>query len=101
LAELTNGLACKGSCESRVNLINRILDSNAKIMSAARYQVRIGGLLSLLMGIGCSVFAVWAYIETAGFLPYLLGLLAVVSLITGVFRLSRKQQYPQLEEQKN
>lgn len=101
VAELTNGLACKGTCESRVNMINRMLDSNAKVMSAARHQVRTGGILSLFMGIGCSVFAVLAYFETGGFLPYFLGLLAVVTLITGVLRLSRKEQYPQLEERKD
>ena len=40
LTELANGLACKGKCESRVAMINRILDSNAKIVSAARHQTR-------------------------------------------------------------
>jgi hypothetical protein len=101
-AELVNGLACKGSCENRVNMINRIVDSNSQVMSAARRQGRTAGMLSLLLGIGCSVFAVWAYVEfrAGSFLPYFIGLLAVVTLLTGFFRLSRSQQYPQLDDQK-
>jgi flagellar biosynthesis protein FliQ len=56
----------------------------------------------LLLGIGCSIFAVWAYIEikTRTFLPYFIGLLAVFSLVTGLLRLSRAQQYPQLDDEK-
>ena len=101
ITELRNGLACKGSCEDRVDMINRILDSNSQVMSAARHQVRTGGMLSLLMAIGCSVFAVWAHFEMEGsFLPYFLGLLAVFTFLTGVFRLSRKEQYPQPEAKK-
>jgi len=100
LAELRDGLACKGSCEDRVNRINRIIDSNSQTMNAARHQLRTSGILCLLMGIGCSIFAVWAYFETNGFLSYFVGLLAMFALLTGVFRLSRKEQFPQIDETK-
>jgi hypothetical protein len=101
LTELPNGLACKGACEPRVNMINRMLDTNSRVMNVARHQVRTGGMLSLLMAGGCATFAIWAHFETGGFLPYFLGMLAVVTFITGVLRLSRKQQYPQLDEQRD
>jgi hypothetical protein len=52
------------------------------------------------MGIGCSIFAVWAYFETNGFLSYFVALLAVFSFLTGLFRLGRKEQYPQMDETK-
>jgi hypothetical protein len=101
LSEIPNGLACKGSCEDRVNLINRIIDSNTQIVMAARHGLRTRGLLMLLMGMGCFVFSVWAFFESEGsFLPYFLGLLAIVCLLTGVFALSRKEQYPQLEQKR-
>jgi hypothetical protein len=74
-----------------------MIDSNVQFMSAARHQVRTSGTLSFLMGVGCLVFAVCAYFETGGFLPYFLGLLAIVALATGIFRLSRGEQYPNLE----
>ena len=98
VTELVNGLVCKGACETRVNLINRMLDSNVKIMNVARHQVRTGGILNVLMGIGCAVFAVWAYFTLGGFLPYFIGLLAAFTLAMGLFRLSRKERYPHLEE---
>ena len=82
-------------------MINRMLDSNSQVMSAARHQVRTGGMLSLLMAIGCSIFAVWAYFEMEeSFLSYFMGLFAAVMFLTGVFRLSRKEQYPQPEVEK-
>ena len=101
VAELTNGLACRDACEERVNMINRIIDSNSTVLSAARHQIHTGGLLCILMGIGCSIFAVWAYFEMEGFLPYFIGLLAVFTLATGIARLSRKGRYPQVEEEKS
>ncbi len=100
LTELHNGLACKGSCEDRVNMINQMINSNSQVVRAARRQQRTFGVLSLFMGIGCSVFAVWAYFQLKGsFLPYFIGLLALFTLFMGVCRLSRKEQYPQPEEQ--
>ena len=80
LAELTNGLASKNACESRVNMLNRLLDSRAQVMSAARHQTRSSGFVSLLLGIGSLIFAVWAYQEMDGFLPYFLALLGVACL---------------------
>ena len=94
VAELANGLACKGSCEARVNMINHMLDSNAQVISAARHQVRSSGIISLVLGLGCLVFAVWAYREMKSFLPYFIALTGVAAVVTGLLRLSRRQQYP-------
>ena len=102
LTELPNGLACKGKCESRVTMINRMVDSSAKrldasakILSAARQQMRSVGLFCLLMGIGFDVFAVWAYFETAGFLPYFIGLAGAFMSVLGLALLRRKERFPQ------
>jgi len=92
--ELTNGLACKGSCEDRVNLINRMIDSNTKVLNVARHQGKSSGIASLIMGIGFIIFAIWSYREMDSFLPYFLGLIGIVTLITGILRLSHKQQFP-------
>ncbi len=101
LTEVHNGLACKGSCEDRVNIINRMLDSKSQIVSAARHQTRSFGALSVLMGIACFIFAAWARTEFGGFLPYFIGLLGVFTLLIGILRLSRKEQYPQPEERQS
>jgi hypothetical protein len=98
LAELTDGLACKGVCGARVNMINRTLDSNAQIVDAARRQNRGAGIFTTLFGIAFAVFGVWAYFGQSGFLACLLGAFAAVMIVAGVVRLSRKQQYPKLDE---
>lgn len=97
VSERTNGLACKGSCESRVDMINRMLDSNSQVMSAARHQVKTSGILSLVVGIAFLIFAVWSYQEMDSFLPYFLALIGTVTLVAGILRLSRRQRYPSLE----
>ena len=78
VTELVNGLACKGKCESRVNMLNRMVDSSAKrldasakIVSGARQQMRSVGLFCLLMGIGFDVFAVWRISRPRGSYPIL------------------------------
>jgi len=94
VAELNNGLACKNACEDRVNMINRMLDSNSQVMGAARSQVKTSGVISLVLGVGCCIFAIWSYQEMDSFLPYFLGLLGISCLVTGFLRLSKKQEYP-------
>lgn len=102
LAELPNGIACKGSCENRVNLINRIIDRNSKIMMAARRQVRYSGLFNMLLGIGFLIFAVWAYVQLEHiFLPYFFGFLGILFFVAGILTLSRKEQYPKPDQQKS
>jgi hypothetical protein len=94
LAELPNGIACKGSCESRVEMIDRMIDSNAQVRSAARHQVKSTGLFSIIIGVGFCVFAVWSYQKFDTFIPYLNGFIGLSSLILGILRLSRKEEYP-------
>jgi hypothetical protein len=95
IAELTNGLACKGKCESRVEMINRMLDMNPQIINAARHQVKTAGVSGLVVGIGFLAFALWSYQEFhSTFMPYFLGLIGIASLVTSGLRLSRRQEYP-------
>ncbi len=99
LTELPNGLACKGSCEDRVNMLNRMTDSNAQVLTAVRYQQRTFGVLSLFLGFGCAVFAVWTYFQLEGsFLPYFIGLVALFVWLRGILILSRKEQFPEPEK---
>jgi hypothetical protein len=90
---LPNGLACRGACEERVMLINRIIDNNQKVISAANVQVRSSGLFILLLG---AVFCLF------GFLPLLisgntgtlfLGIIGLFFAAYGVIRLVKKSQY--------
>ncbi len=98
--EIVNGLACKGACEERASRINRAMDNNSEVINVARRQSQSSGKLSVLFGIALSVFAVWAVFEFSArsSLPYLFGTLAAMSLITGLLRLSRSQQYPTIDD---
>ncbi len=101
LSEVPNGIACKGSCEDRVNLINRIVDRNSQVLAAARHQVRHSGLIILLLGIGFLFFAVWAGVQfKGGFMPYFFGFAGVLFFVCGILRLGRKEQYPRDEEER-
>jgi hypothetical protein len=95
----TNGIACKGECEERVDLLNRILDNNARTLSAARYQTRSQGLLSLAFGIIFLIFAgAWALQEGNVLLSSFFACGGVLLVITGIVRLNRKSEYPRPEK---
>ena len=98
LVERKNGLACKGSCEDRVDMADCFLDTSSKNLSAAQRNVRIQGAVSLVMGIAFLVSAVWTYFEGFGFLPYFLGVLGVLTLLSGISGLNRREQHPQIKE---
>jgi hypothetical protein len=95
LTELKNGLACKGSCEERVNLINRILDSNSQVLSAANRQIHHGGVHLLIAGVGFIFFGIVCFATfESSFLPYLLGFTGALTLISGIIKLGHTEQYP-------
>ncbi len=92
-ATVPNGLACRNTCEDRVNFINQIIDNNQKVISAANVQVRSSGMFIFLLGIAFCLF---------GFLPLLIsgntgtlfmGILGLIFAAYGAFRLLRKSQY--------
>jgi len=91
------GLACKG-CEARVRLMNQIIDNNARVLSVARYQTRIGASLMVLMGIVMLVLALWSQIRRGDVLVIVLfALLGIFVVIEGFRRLSPRAQYPRID----
>ena len=102
LAEVHNGLVCKGSCEEQLNAINRMLDNSTQALGAARQKAYSVGIMTLLMGIGFEVFAVWSYSEYgSSFLPYMLGFIGMCMLISGIPKLGRKERLPKLVQEKS
>ena len=97
-AELPDGLACKGSCEARVDLLNRIITRNSQTLSATRQQVKIAGASAILLGVVYAMFGVWAYLGYRQIpLACFSGLSGIIFIIFGLGRLSRKAQYPRAE----
>jgi len=92
-----NGLSCKG-CEARVRLMNQIIDNNARVLSAARYQTRIGGSLMVVMGVVFVVLASWSWTRGADMVIIaLFGLLGILMMIDGFRRLGPKARYPRID----
>ncbi len=115
LTELPNGLACKGSCEKRVDALNRIADSDAETKIAARRRLWVIGVRSFFVGIcfGLTIAAigVMTYFDKdnprLAFLAYLIVLGAclafgvvgaIYDLLTGIFRLKRKMRDLRIKE---
>jgi uncharacterized membrane protein len=94
-AQRTNGLACRGACENRVDLLNRVIDNNALTLAAARYRARSYGIVVTISGI---VFLGSAYVVSTspgwGLVAFLLGCLGATCLALGVTSLNKKSQYP-------
>jgi hypothetical protein len=98
-AQQSNGLACKGECEERVALLNRMVDNNAKTLAAARYQTKSSGFMTLIVGVAFLVFAgLWAKEEGYGMLAAFFGCLGFLIIVTGILRLVRKSEYPAPEK---
>ena len=97
MAEVPDGLACKNRCEDRVNLINRIIDTNKKVLAAANVQIRSSTIFLIVMGVLFCLF---------GFLPLVIsgekgtmffGVMGLVFLVTGLLRLRAKAKYPEVK----
>ena len=98
VAVLPNGLACKGMCESRVELLNQIIEKNSQTMAVTGLQLKITGLTSILFGVVMLVLGVLHYARGEDMLlASVLGLPGILFVGHGFARLSRKARYPSTE----
>ncbi len=98
--ELVNGLACKGECESRVQLINKIIDTNSQYAAAARYQTKTSGVFILLFGAAFLFFAVLCYVTGEDMvMAAFFGVAGGALILHGFQRLSRKSEYPSVDSE--
>lgn len=96
IAEIPDGLACKNSCEDRAMLINRIIDSNKQVLSAANNQVRSGTFFMILSGLIFCAFGLFPYFISGQKGGLFLGVIGIVFLASGLLRLRSKAKYPEL-----
>jgi hypothetical protein len=91
------GFACKNErCIGRAKLINKMLESNSKVMNVANKQSKAAGLSSAALGVGFLLYAYFSYTEMPNsFLPFFLGTIGGITLVSGILRLQKKQQFPQ------
>ena len=101
LVELPNGLACKDSCEDRVEMSNRLFDRISQTMGARRHLLRQYGLLTVLLGIGFIIFAMASSSKfpAVPYFPYFFGFVGGVFVLLGVLILRRKERYAKPDNQ--
>ena len=97
MAEVPDGLACKNRCEERVNLINRIIDSNKQVLAAANVHIRSGTVFLIVLGTLFCVFGFLPLVLTGEKGAVFLGVMGLVFVITGLFRLRPKARYPEVK----
>lgn len=93
-AELNFGLACRNSCEERVTLLNRIVDTSAGSIAAANSNLRSASGFLMLMGgvmIGFSLYVHNSY--DSDFLTVMLGAFGLLFALFGLVRLAASK-YP-------
>ncbi|MFO0798320.1 MAG: hypothetical protein U0804_12655 [Gemmataceae bacterium] len=81
------GLSCPGACEDRVLLLNRIVDSNARVMRTADRQTWSSGMLGVVMGSLFLALAVWVHKEAHLVTTAMLGGMGLIIFGHGFFRL--------------
>jgi hypothetical protein len=97
--DLQDGLACKGRCESRVRVMNQIADNNARVLSVTRLQARAGDLMRIVLGAVLILLAIWGQARYDDLLIVaLFGLPGVIFVIFAFRGLSRRAQYPRVED---
>lgn len=97
IVEVEDGLACKSKCEAKVEIINKILNSNSKILGATKNRVKTAAISGIILGIGFCIFGIWSYFELRdSFLPYFLGSIGIVIFISSVLNFSRSHKYPNI-----
>jgi hypothetical protein len=90
-ADTGAGLGCKDSCEERVLLLGRIVDSNAGMVRAADRQTWSSGMLGVVMGVLFLAIAVWTHKEAHVVMTTMLGGMGLILLGHGFVRLTAER----------
>lgn len=98
-AELPNGIACKDSCEKRVNLLNSMIDGSANVMSASNKQIKNMAYFAIVFGFLFIVLGVILFVkdEVTGILFVAMGSVFIVS---GIIRSRKNSLYPNVSIKK-
>ena len=92
-ATLPNGLACRNKCEDRVTLINQIVDNNQRVIAVANIRMRSAGVFIVLLGLVLCVIGFLPALTSGDKGTLVFGVIGVVFIAYGVFRLMRKSGY--------
>jgi len=96
--DVGNGLACKNSCEERVLLINRIIDSNSKVLLTANTQLLRNAIFITVLGllfVGLGIISGGSGSNPARIVFFAIG---GVFVLRGIFGYTRSVRYPTNEK---
>lgn len=96
--EITNGIACKNSCERRVNMLNQMIDNNEKMIATSNVNIKTNAISSIVFGILFALMGLYLYYSN-DFLGCLFMVMGVSFIVIGIIRLNKKTQYPELPDQ--
>jgi hypothetical protein len=90
-ADTGHGLACRDACEERVDLLDRMVARNARVLRAADAQSRSSGLYLLATGAVFLACGWWGYASGNGFLTLFCGGLGLIAVIFGLLRITTER----------
>lgn len=93
-AELSNGIACKNSCEARVNMLNQMVDNNEKMIATSNAHIKTSAISSIIFGILFVLMGGFLYYSN-DFLGGLFVVMGIAMTVIGIVRLNKKTQYPE------
>lgn len=95
--ELTNGIACKGRCEERVEFINKVTDVNRDVLKVANRNMKASATFSLALG-SLALFVGMALSFSSGLATGLFPLVFGGLLVwVGSARWRARTRYPDLD----
>jgi cbb3-type cytochrome oxidase subunit 3 len=94
VVEVGDGISCAGRCEEKVQIINRMVEGNARVLSTSNQSLRTAAFFILILGVAFLVFGVWQYSSDSDFLAAFLIVFGLVFLAYGLVRLRKSAQYP-------
>lgn len=95
--EVQKALACKDSCEPRVELFNKIMDSQAKVLSATKSQMKIMDILGATLGLVFFILAFYAYSLMGIFSAIILVIVGVLVEVQIIMRWRKKSRLPDID----
>ena len=94
-AVLPNGLACRNTCEARVNLINQMIDNHQKVTSVANVQIRSSGVFILSLGTMLCLFGFLPLLITGKTGTLFMGVMGLPFVAFGLMRLMKRgERFP-------
>ena len=97
LVEVPDGIACKGRCETRVDLVNRTIDANKQVLRATRLHVALNNVIFFGFGAVLLLGGVASAARNGlreGIFPLVFGALLV---LLGFVRMSSRARFPELK----